>query len=113
MSHFARVESGKVVEVIRAEQDFINSGAVGDPTTWIQTSIRTVFNQHPEGTPLRGNFASIGHHYDADHDVFYPEKPFASWTLDTEFWRWEPPVAYPNDGEWYNWDEATQSWIQN
>ena len=30
MSHFAEVIDGKVVRVIVAEQDFIDSGAVGD-----------------------------------------------------------------------------------
>jgi len=38
MSHFAKVENGIVTQVIVAEQDFINSGAVGDPSTWVQTS---------------------------------------------------------------------------
>ena len=30
MAHFAKVENGIVSQVIVAEQDFINSGAVGD-----------------------------------------------------------------------------------
>ncbi len=30
MSHFAKIENNIVTEVIVAEQDFINSGAVGD-----------------------------------------------------------------------------------
>lgn len=46
MSHFAKVEFideniGKVTQVIVAEQDFINSGVVGDPSNWIQTSYNT------------------------------------------------------------------------
>ena len=39
MSHFAKIDSNNIVtEVIVAEQDFINSGAVGDSFLWIQTS---------------------------------------------------------------------------
>lgn len=40
MSHFAKVENGIVTHVIVAEQDFINSGLVGDPSIWIQTSYK-------------------------------------------------------------------------
>ena len=39
MSHFAKIDSNNIVEnVIVAEQDFINSGAVGDSFSWVQTS---------------------------------------------------------------------------
>ena len=41
MGHFAKVENGTVTQVIVAEQDFINTGAVGDPSTWKQTSYNT------------------------------------------------------------------------
>ena len=78
MSHFAKINENNVVtEVIVAEQDFINSGAVGDPAAWIQTSYNTRGNVHlgPDGNPdggvaLRGNYAGIGYTYDAVNDVF-------------------------------------------
>ena len=39
MSHFAEIDkNGIVQQVLVAEQDFINSGAVGEPHNWIQTS---------------------------------------------------------------------------
>jgi hypothetical protein len=41
MGHFAKVENGKVTQVIVAEQEFINSGAVGSPAQWVQTSYNT------------------------------------------------------------------------
>ena len=108
MSHFAQVHNGIVQQVIVAEQDFIDSGAVGDPAAWIQTSIRTSRNSHPEGRALRGNYACPGFIYDAVRDVFYPPQPFPSWTLDTTTWSWEPPVPYP--GGVVHWDEAGQAW---
>jgi hypothetical protein len=78
MSHFAQVdENDVVVQVIVAEQDFIDSGLVGDPASWIQTSYNTRNGIHygPDGEPdggiaLRGNYASIGYKYDRVNDVF-------------------------------------------
>lgn len=110
MSHFAKVENGIVTYVIVAEQDFIDSGAVGDG--WIQTSYNTYGGQHPEGRPLRKNFAGIGFIYDAERDAFIPPKPFDSWRLNEETCLWECPVPMPNDGANYLWDEETRSWYQ-
>jgi len=110
MSHYAQIKNGRVTEVICADQTFID--LLPDAADWRQTSIRTSANVHPEGRPLRGNFAGIGHIYDAENDVFYPECPYSSWTLNTTTWTWEPPVSYPRDGNLYTWDEITQTWIQ-
>lgn len=111
MSHFAKVVDGKVVQVIVAEQDFFNTFVDSSPGTWIQTSYNTKGNQHPNGTPLRGNYAGVGHTYDVHNDVFYAPQPYPSWVLNTNTWLWEAPVAYPQDGEVYLWDEGTTSWV--
>ena len=110
MSHYAQVKNSQVQQVIVAEQDFIDQ--LPDAQDWIQTSYRTRGNQHPEGRPLRGNYAGIGYIYDSENDVFYPIKPFPSWQLNTTTWTWEAPVAYPDDNQTYTWDEATLSWKQ-
>ena len=26
--------------------------------------------------------------------------------------QWESPVAYPDDGKMYDWDEATTNWVE-
>jgi len=102
MSHFAKINQDNIVtEVIVAEQDFINSGAVGDSFLWIQTSYNNNF---------RKNFAGIGYTYDKIRDAFIPPQPFPSWTLDEDTCRWEPPVAHPNDGNIYEWNETDQQW---
>ena len=111
MSHFAKVENGIVTQVIVIEQDMIDSGHFGHASLWKQTSYNTHGNQHPDGRPLRGNYAGIGYTYDEEHDVFYAPQPFPSWTLSHTTWLWEPPVPYPNDGQPYNWDETTKSWV--
>lgn len=108
MSHFAKVEEGIVTAVIVAEQDVIDSGAFGGG--WVQTSYNTHGGQHPEGRPLRKNYAGIGYTYDEQRDAFIPPKPFASWILNEETCLWDAPIPYPVDGRSYDWDEASTSW---
>lgn len=112
MSHFAEIDSnGNVLRVIVAEQDFIDSGAVGNPSNWIQTSCNTQAAIHKlGGIPLRKNYAGIGYTYDKVLDAFIPPKPFNSWILNKEKCVWESPVAMPKDGKPYSWDESTLSW---
>jgi hypothetical protein len=106
MSHFAKINNGIVTEVIVAEQDYIDS--LDD--TWLQTSYNTHGNQHPEGKPLRGNYAGIGYTYDATNDVFYAPQPYPSWILNNTTWLWEAPTPMLTDGKLYKWDEETLNW---
>lgn len=110
MSHFAKVVAGKVVEVIVAEPEFFISYKEDVPGLWLQTSYNTYGNQHPDGRPLRGNFAGIGFTYDSKNDVFYAPQPFPSWTLNQNTWLWEAPIPYPGDGKTYNWNETNKTW---
>ena len=129
MSYFARVPTltdgkGIVDNVISSEQDFIDSGLVGDPSMWWQTSYNTRGNVHygQDGQPdggiaLRANYAGIGFTLDTNIvqdnviGVFYAPQPYPSWTLSTQTYLWEAPVPYPTDGKYYVWDETTQSWV--
>ena len=80
---------------------------------WKQTSYNTLGGVHNNGgTPLRKNYAGIGYTYDEDRDAFIAPKPYASWILNEETCQWEAPVAYPDDGERYVWNESTTSWDQ-
>ena len=108
MAHFAKVENGTVTQVIVAEQEVIDTGIFGHG--WVQTSYNTHGGQHPEGRPLRKNYAGVGYAYDETRDAFIPPQPYASWTLNEDTCLWESPVPYPNDGNMYKWDEATTSW---
>ena len=117
MAHFAKVINGIVEQVIVADQDFIDSGLVGDSFLWIQTSYNTHNNLHygqdeqPDGgIALRGNYAGIGYIYDKTNDVFYPQKPYNSWTLNQTTWNWEAPIPYPTDNNFYIWNEETLTW---
>lgn len=112
MSHFAKLENGIVTEVIVAEQDFINSGAVGDPAAWIQTSYNTHAGEHKlGGTPFRKNYAGIGFVYDASRDAFYMPKPEGNWILNEHSCAWERPIPCPQDGQMYYFDEQQHTWV--
>lgn len=88
MAHFAKVEDGIVTQVIVAEQDVIDSGLFG--SGWVQTSYNTRGGQHPDGRPLRKNFASVGHVYDAVRDAFIPPQPEGEgWVLNEDTCLWE------------------------
>jgi len=112
MSHYAKVLDGKVIQVIVAAQEFFNTFVDTNPGNWIQTSYNTRGNQHPNGTPLRGNFAGIGYTYDQAKDVFYAPKPFPSWLLNESTWTWEAPTPMPTDNKTYSWNEETNTWIE-
>ena len=78
---------------------------------WKQTSYNTKGGVHSlGGIPLRKNHAGIGYTYDEDRDAFIPKKPFNSWVLNETTCLWESPVAHPNDGQQYSWNEQNQSW---
>jgi hypothetical protein len=104
MSHFAKINSDNIVtQVIVAEQDFINSGLVGDSFLWVQTSYNGNF---------RKNYAGLGNTYDTTRDAFIAPQPYPSWTLNEDTCRWESPVPYPDDDKRYTWDEATTNWVE-
>ena len=92
MSHFAKVVSGIVTQVIVAEPEFFETFVDSSPGEWIQTSYNTHGGQHPEGRPLRKNYAGIGYTYDRERDAFIPPKPDDSWVLNEETCLWEEPT---------------------
>ena len=104
MSHFAKLENNVVTQVIVAEQDFINSGYVGDSFLWVQTSYNGNF---------RKNYAGIGYSYDKVRDAFIPPKQYPSWVLNEDTCRWDAPTPMPDDDQMYTWSEETQAWIVN
>ena len=127
MAHYAKVRNGIVLQVIVAEADFFKTFVDTEPGRWIQTSYNTRGGVHYEPnsiTPssdqskaLRKNYAGIGFVYDSDKDAFYEPQPYASWKLNNTTCIWEPPIALPNDGNGYYWDESvyqsdnTKGWV--
>ena len=126
MTYFAKCEqvaTGKfdVTDVICADQSFIDN----IPGFWVLTDYNTYGNVHyapsppaepgtPDGgIPIRANYAGIGYTYDATRDAFIPPQPFPSWVLNEHTCLWDALVPMPTDGQRYNWDEATTSWVVN
>lgn len=110
MSHFAKVENGIVTEVLVIDQDVIDTGAFGEPSLWVQTSYNTYGGQHPEGRPLRKNYAGVGYAYDEGRDAFIASSPFPSWVLDEQTCLWVAPIPQPVGGI-FAWDEDALAWV--
>ena len=121
MAHFARLGTGNIVKKVHVvhndtatdEQtgiDFLQTLHKTDDK-FVQTSYNTYGGEHRlGGTPFRKNYAGIGYKYDQTRDAFIPIKPYNSWILNETTCRWQAPVAYPNDGKFYNWNEINQNW---
>jgi len=120
MSHYAKVNNGKVEQVIVAEAEFFNTFVDSSPGTWLQTSYNTRGGIHYEpnsnnpssdqSKALRKNYAGIGYTYDSQRDAFIAPKPFNSWILNEDTSKWESPIPYPTDGGLYNWNETSKTW---
>jgi hypothetical protein len=121
MAHFAKInESNIVTQVVVVNNSDANNDTNGQnflnnlfktTHTWKKTSYNTYGNSHRlGGTPYRKNFASVGFTYDASNDAFVAPKPYNSWVLNGSTYLWEAPVAHPDDGKSYSWDESNQQW---
>ena len=123
MAHFAEIDQNNIVlRVLVVGDDQEHRGQefmaddIGLGGTWIQTSYWTRGNVHygEDGEPdggiaLHMNYAGIG--YSWDGTGFAPPQPYPSWSLD-ENYVWQPPTPYPDDGNLYEWDEDTTSWVE-
>ena len=118
MAHYAFLNMQNIVTEVIVGKDETDG-----PTNWEihygnireQVCKRTSYNTRGgahinNGTPFRKNYAGIGYTYDYARDAFIPPKPYDSWTLNETSCLWEAPVAYPTDGERYEWNEETTSW---
>jgi hypothetical protein len=121
MSHFAEIDNENIVQRVHVvDQDFIDSGKLGDASMWIQTSYNTRGGVHyapdsntpDSGVALRKNYAGIGYTYDSTRDAFYSPQPYPSWTLDDDTCQWNAPTAYPDYSKWYQWDEDNTQWVE-
>jgi len=139
MAHYAKLNENNIVleinvidngqETELGEEGIVswlneNFNSLGVPggVTWKKTSYNTKAGKHYENggvtesadqtRALRKNYAASGDTYDSSRDAFItPKNPeFTSWILNETTCQYEAPVAYPNDGKYYKWNEATESW---
>ena len=142
MAHFAKIsEENEVLQVVVVDdKDVLNSEGVETESEgqqylethcnwpanlWIQTSYNTSMNMHAlGGTPFRGNYAGVGYEWDAENNIFWEGKPYASWVKDLATASWKSPIgdapALTAEQEaqrtagtnmwYYSWNEDNQSW---
>jgi len=108
MAHWAELDSDNIVLRVHVGDNDDPNGDEG--YQWLLDNLGGTWVQTSYNGNIRKNFAGIGYKYDEELDAFVPPKPFRSWTLNEETALWEPPVAYPTDGEAYVWNEETTSW---
>ena len=128
MSHFAQINDQNIVQqVLVISQDEINTGIWGDPANWFQTSYNTrggIYYTPDTNTPdpdqskaFRKNYAGIGFTWlsnGPEGEGFVPSSPYPSWVMNSFSYLWEAPVPMPvpNNPPFYQWDEATLSWVE-
>lgn len=116
MAHFAKIGlNNKVIEIqVVANEVLHDSNGVEQEVNGVDFLTKltgwAIWKQTSYNSNIRKNFASIGGTYDEDRDAFIPKKPFNSWTLNETTCIWDPPVAYPTDGQSYKWNEEDQQW---
>ena len=142
MAHFAKLGmNNKVLQVLTLNNsDMLNADGVEDETVgqqyleihnnwpaqmWIQTSYNTHENKHlKEGTPFRGNFASIGSEWKEDNQIFWLKSPHQSWVKHLATASWKSPIGdapaltaeqdsqnTADTHDWYYaWNEANTTW---
>jgi len=117
MAHFAEIDQNNVVlRVIVVENrdtstpDGVEVESIGVAFcqrlfggNWVKTS----YNGN-----IRKNYAGVGFVYDFGRDAFISPKPFNSWVLNENTCQWDAPVAYPDDGKHYLWDESITNWVE-
>ena len=127
MAHYALIDSNNIVvniitgvdeNIIQTDLDGTQVG--GSSQAWEQfyaslpwfeglTCKRTSYNNN-----IRANFAGVNYMYDPDFDVFIAPRPYPSWKLNYTTYKWEPPVAKPEDIEGFiwKWSEYNLEWIK-
>ena len=119
MAHFAKLNSNNVVVSIH----IVHNSVIGDVEDGqydneqigidflISSNGIGWYKQTSYNNNFRKKFAAVGDTYDPTNDVFIRPQPSNSFSLNPETLEWEPPVAYPSDGERYSWVEQSQSWV--
>jgi len=114
MAHYAKTdEAGLVLSVVFVDNSLLIENGTESESKGASFCQNLTGHQGWKKTSYNGNsrkrYAGIGYTYDPSLEVFIAPKPFPSWFLDSNT-NWQPPVAMPEDGKKYNWDEASQQW---
>jgi hypothetical protein len=117
MAHFAKLGVGNVIEQIVVVHNSVITDNNGNEVEKLGVdylnkiyNTRDTWKQYSYNKNFRGNAATVGGTYDQQRDAFIPPKPYNSWLLNETTLLWDPPIPYPDDGQYYLWNEQTVSW---
>ena len=118
MAHFAELNSSnEVLRVIVVSNDDVNANG-GDKHADAETFVATIVPHSTGGVAwkqcsynnnFRKQYAGKGYTYNSSKNIFIADKPYASWTLDSND-DWQAPTDKPNDGKLYYWNETDRKW---
>ena len=103
MKRFAILDENNVVTTV-------TTGSDEDTESALTSSSNVTHKETFLDKSKRKNMACIGGTYDPEKDAFIWPKPYSSWVLNETTCQWEAPVAMPNDGNPYSWNEDSESW---
>jgi len=108
MAHYAFLDENNIVTevIVGIDETELIEGL--DPETWYGNFRAQVCKRTSYNSRIRGTYAGIGYSYNEDEDIFITPQPYASWIRSGSFWN--APVAYPEDGNAYAWNENNLSW---
>lgn len=118
MAHFARINENWVVQQVIVVNNSVLLNEQGLECDWLgEQFCQSLYGAHTKWiqTSYNGkkykNFAGVGYTFDPQRNAFIPPKPYPSWVLNEESYRWEAPVPYPSDGDLYTWNEKSGAWL--
>lgn len=127
MAHFAKINSGNIVEYVTYldNEILIDENGVEQESLGLEHILNTIqdadqytWKQCSYTSSIRNKYPSLGDLYIPNLDVFIEPKIFESWTLDESKIEWVAPVARPElsdqqvkDGHIPLWKESTQEWV--
>ena len=118
MAHFAELNSSnEVLRVIVVSNDDVDANG-GDKHADAETFVTTIVPHSTGGVAwkqcsynnnFRKQYAGKGYTYNSSKDIFIADKPYPSWTLDSND-DWQAPTDKPDDGKLYYWNETDREW---
>ena len=118
MAHFAELNlSNEVLRVIVVSNDDVDANG-GDQHADAETFVTTIVPHSTGGVAwkqcsynnnFRKQYAGKGYTYNSSKNIFIADKPYASWTLDSND-DWQAPTDKPDDGKIYYWNETDRKW---
>lgn len=115
MAHFAELNSDNIVKRVVVVDNEMCLDENGDESEiigiyYLSRIFGGTWRQCSYNGNIRKNFPSPGFSFREDINAFVEPKVFDSWILNEETARWEPPVAMPEDGNVYGWNESSGQW---